>query len=251
MVFQSYALFPHLNVAENIVFGLKVRRVGRAERDERLRKVADLVGLSAYLARRPAQLSGGQRQRVALARAIIAEQRLCLMDEPLSNLDARLRHEMRVEIRALQQRLGMTMVYVTHDQTEAMTMADRVILLRDGHIEQNGRPEELYERPASVFAARFIGAPPMNIIDAGGGLVGVRAEHIRVRGAGEAGHKARVAAIEYLGADTMITAEMGGNSVTARLQGRFGAGGGEPIVLDWDKAHEHRFDPGTERRLDG
>jgi sn-glycerol 3-phosphate transport system ATP-binding protein len=142
---------------------------------------------------------------------------------------------------------------VTHDQTEAMTMADRVILLRDGHIEQNGRPDELYERPASVFAARFIGAPPMNIIDAGagGGLIGVRAEHIRIRDAGETGHTARVAAIEYLGADTMVTAEMGENSVTARLQGRFGSGDGEAIVLDWEPRHEHRFDRGTERRLDG
>ncbi len=252
MVFQSYALFPHLDVAENIVFGLRVRGVGRAERGERLRKVADLVGLGPYLARKPGQLSGGQRQRVALARAIIAEQRLCLMDEPLSNLDARLRHEMRVEIRALQQRLGMTMVYVTHDQTEAMTMADRVILLRDGRIEQNGRPDELYERPASVFAARFIGAPPMNIIDAGAGdgLIGVRAEHIRIRGAGESGHAARVAAIEYLGADTMVTAQMGENRVTARLQGRFGAGDGEPVVLDWEKVHEHRFDAKTEQRLE-
>jgi sn-glycerol 3-phosphate transport system ATP-binding protein len=144
MVFQSYALFPHLSVAENIVFGLRVRRVSRAERDWRLKRVADIVGLAQLLDRKPSQLSGGQRQRVALGRAIIAEARLCLMDEPLSNLDAKLRHEMRTEIRALQQRLGMTMVYVTHDQTEAMTMADRVVLMRDGRIEQNGPPEQLY-----------------------------------------------------------------------------------------------------------
>src|SRR5262249_23646335 len=151
MVFQSYALFPHLNVAENIVFGLKVRKVARAERDERLKRVADLVNLTPYLERKPGQLSGGQRQRVALARAIVAEQPVCLMDEPLSNLDAQLRHEMRLEIRALQQRLGMTMVYVTHDQIEAMTMADRVILMRDGEIEQIGPPGELYKAPASTF----------------------------------------------------------------------------------------------------
>ncbi len=139
MVFQSYALFPHLSVAENIVFGLKVRRV--PDREAKLKRVAALLGLEPLLGRKPSQLSGGQQQRVALGRAIIAEQPVCLMDEPLSNLDAQLRGEMRREIRALQQRLGITMVYVTHDQTEAMTMADRVVLLRDGHIEQVGSPD--------------------------------------------------------------------------------------------------------------
>jgi sn-glycerol 3-phosphate transport system ATP-binding protein len=164
MVFQSYALFPHLTVAENIVFGLRVRKVDAVERDDRLKRVAELLGLSALLARKPSQLSGGQQQRVALARAIVAEAGVCLMDEPLSNLDAQLRLEMRREIRALQQRLGMTMVYVTHDQAEAMTMADRIILMRAGRIEQNGTPAELYERPATAFAARFIGGPPMNVV---------------------------------------------------------------------------------------
>ena len=173
MVFQSYALFPHLSVAENIVFGLRVRRVSRAERDERLKRVADIVGLSHLLERKPSQLSGGSVS-VALGRAIISEARVCLMDEPLSNLDAKLRHEMRTEIRSLQQRLGMTMVYVTHDQTEAMTMADRVVLMRDGRIEQNGTPEELYNRPATAFTARFIGTPPMNLIASGEQLIGIR-----------------------------------------------------------------------------
>jgi sn-glycerol 3-phosphate transport system ATP-binding protein len=146
MVFQSYALFPHLGGGEH-----RLRPEGaaapQAERKERLARVAELVGLTEQLARKPAQLSGGQRQRVALARAVIAENRICLMDEPLSNLDAQLRHGMRVEIRALQQRLGMTVVYVTHDQTEAMSMADRVILMREGRVEQEGTPEELYARP--------------------------------------------------------------------------------------------------------
>jgi sn-glycerol 3-phosphate transport system ATP-binding protein len=172
MVFQSYALFPHLSVAENIVFGLKVRRVEPAARRERLAHVAALVGLSDLLERKPAQLSGGQRQRVALARAIIAEHPVCLMDEPLSNLDARLRHDMRIEIHSLQRRLGMTVVYVTHDQVEAMSMADHIILMRDGRIEQEGEPEELYSRPVSTFAAGFIGTPPMNLlelVDGGGG----------------------------------------------------------------------------------
>ncbi len=164
MVFQSYALFPHLTVAENIVFGLKVRKTESAERNRRLDRVAELVGLAKQLDRKPQQLSGGQRQRVALARAIVSQNPICLMDEPLSNLDAQLRHEMRVEIRALQRRLGMTVVYVTHDQVEAMSMADHVVLLREGRIEQGGTPAELYSRPASTFAARFIGTPAMNLV---------------------------------------------------------------------------------------
>ena len=150
MVFQSYALFPHLSVAENIVFGLRVRRVPAAERAARLARVADLLGLEGLLARKPSQLSGGQQQRVALGRAIIAETPVCLMDEPLSNLDAQLRLDMRREIRGLQQKLGVTMVYVTHDQTEAMSMADQVILLRDGRVEQDAAPAGLYARPATV-----------------------------------------------------------------------------------------------------
>src|SRR5438270_4604148 len=205
MVFQSYALFPHLSVAENIVFGLRVRRVGRAERDARLKRVADIVGLSQLLDRKPSQLSGGQRQRVALGRSIIAEARVCLMDEPLSNLDAKLRHEMRTEIRALQQRLGMTMVYVTHDQTEAMTMADRVVLMRNGSIEQNGTPEDLYNRPATAFTARFIGTPPMNLIARDGKLLGVRPEHVRIVSQGQ---PALVKAVEHLGADSIVLCDI-------------------------------------------
>src|SRR5690242_13850975 len=166
MVFQSYALFPHLTVAENIVFGLKVRKV--PDRDAKLKRVAAMLGLEKLLDRKPSQLSGGQQQRVALGRAVIAEAPVCLMDEPLSNLDAQLRGEMRREIRSLQRRLGITMVYVTHDQTEAMTMADQVVLMRAGRIEQAGAPEELYSRPATAFTASFIGAPPMNIIERDG-----------------------------------------------------------------------------------
>src|SRR4029079_5144110 len=214
MVFQSYALFPHLSVAENIVFGLRVRRVSRAERDARLKRVADIVGLSQLLDRKPSQLSGGQRQRVALGRAIVAEARVCLMDEPLSNLDAKLRHEMRIEICALQQRLGITMVYVTHDQTEAMTMADRVVLMRDGHVEQNGTPEELYSRPATAFTARFIGTPPMNLISQDDRLIGIRPEHIRI--VAQDGQAARVKTVEHLGADSIILCEIGGQPVSVR-----------------------------------
>src|SRR6185369_1006388 len=172
MVFQSYALFPHLSVAENIVFGLRVRRVPAAERAAKLSRVADLLGLGGLLARKPGQLSGGQQQRVALGRAIIAEAPVCLMDEPLSNLDAQLRAGMRSEIRGLQRKLGIAMVYVTHDQVEAMSMADRVVLLNAGRIEQNGTPVELYETPANAFVARFIGTPPMNLLPLAAGRDG-------------------------------------------------------------------------------
>ena len=165
MVFQSYALFPHMTVAENILFGLTVRGTPRAERQQRLDKTVDLLGLSELLDRRPGQLSGGQQQRVALGRALIAESPVCLLDEPLSNLDAKLRAEMRNEIRSLQQRLRIVMVFVTHDQTEAMSMSDRIILMREGRVEQSGTPTELYEAPVSTFAARFIGTPAMNSLD--------------------------------------------------------------------------------------
>jgi sn-glycerol 3-phosphate transport system ATP-binding protein len=248
MVFQSYALFPHLSVAENIVFGLRVRRVSRAERDARLKRVADIVGLSQLLDRKPSQLSGGQRQRVALGRSIIAEARVCLMDEPLSNLDAKLRHEMRTEIRALQQRLGMTMVYVTHDQTEAMTMADRVVLMRDGHVEQNGRPEELYSRPATSFTARFIGTPPMNLVARGGKLIGIRPEHIRI--VSQDGHPARIKSVEHLGADSIVLCEFEGQPVSVRQDGFSKAAPGDEIRLAWTDRDEHQFDQATGQRLE-
>ena len=254
MVFQSYALFPHLSVAENIVFGLRVRRLGAAERADRLRRAAEMLGLSALLGRKPSQLSGGQQQRVALARAIVAEAAVCLMDEPLSNLDAQLRLEMRREIRALQQRLGMTMVYVTHDQTEAMTMADRIILMRAGRIEQNGSPAELYERPATAFAARFVGNPPMNVVPAAGlparpwlrppadpsGLrCGVRAEAVRVE---PEGLPAEVVAAEYLGADTLLETRLGGAPFVVRLPGRFDTRPGEVVPVAWAPDASHWFD---------
>jgi len=256
MVFQSYALFPHLSVAQNIVFGLEVRRVPRAERETRMRKVATLTGLSPYLSRKPGELSGGQRQRVALARAIISEQPVCLMDEPLSNLDAKLRHEMRVEIRALQQRLGMTMIYVTHDQIEAMTMADRVILMNQGVIEQAGSPAELYECPATMFAARFIGAPPMNLIETGGAggpdgvVTGVRAEDMRLVPASGNGTDAQVASVEYLGADTIVgLTGQAGEAIAVRVAGRAEARIGERAGFIWDRRREHRFDRASGRRI--
>lgn len=246
MVFQSYALFPHLDVAENIVFGLKVRKVGKAERSRRLKEVAELVGLSHLLDRKPSQLSGGQRQRVALGRAIIAEAPVCLMDEPLSNLDAKLRHEMRTEIRSLQQRLGMTMLYVTHDQTEAMTMADRVILMRDGRIEQNSAPHELYARPDTAFAARFVGTPPMNIIPAADGTqTGVRPEHMHIAESG--GMAASVTAVEYLGADTVVMCDVAGTSIAVRQAGHVPLSIGSKVSVTWNPSNAHSFDASGNR----
>ena len=234
MVFQSYALFPHLSVAENIVFGLKVRKVSAAERSARLARAVDILGLEKLLDRRPSQLSGGQQQRVALGRAIIAETPVCLMDEPLSNLDAQLRVEMRREIRALQQRLGITMLYVTHDQLEAMTMADQVVLMHAGRIEQEGPPAALYEHPDTMFTARFVGTPPMNVLSpqtlAGLGdivsagappdrpakalALGVRAEAARLA---PMGVSAQVTAVEYLGADTLVDTRIGGEPFIIRI----------------------------------
>jgi sn-glycerol 3-phosphate transport system ATP-binding protein len=256
MVFQSYALFPHLSVAENIVFGLKVRHEPAAEHARRLDRVARLLGLTELLDRKPSQLSGGQQQRVALGRAIIAETQVCLMDEPLSNLDAQLRQEMRREIRALQQQLGMTMVYVTHDQTEAMSMADQVVLLRAGRIEQDAAPADLYARPATVFAARFIGTPPMNIIAAPGRpdlKLGVRPEHVRV--VAEGGVDAVVQSAEYLGADTVVTCSTsaGGtlaDTLAARVSGRFAVTEGARLRLGWAADDAHYFDHATGRRRD-
>jgi sn-glycerol 3-phosphate transport system ATP-binding protein len=257
MVFQSYALFPHLNVGENILFGVKVRKEPAADHGKRLKRVADLLGLSALLDRKPSQLSGGQQQRAALGRAIIAETKVCLMDEPLSNLDAQLRQEMRREIRTLQQKLGMTMVYVTHDQTEAMSMADQVVLLNAGRIEQDAPPAELYAKPASVFAARFIGTPPMNIVAAPGQpalKLGVRPEHVRLVESG--GVAAVVQSAEYLGADTVVTCTTSGDPtlaepIAARLPGRHELPEGASVQLGWAPADTHCFDAVTGQRQPG
>lgn len=211
MVFQSYALFPHLSVAENVVFGLKVRRVPKAERQQKLHRALEITGLLGYEDRKPGELSGGQRQRVALARAIVAGQRLCLMDEPLSNLDAKLRNSVRKDIKKLQRDLGITVVYVTHDQTEAMSMADTVVLMKDGHIQQIGAPEDLYNKPNNTFVAEFIGAPPMALIGtaalagfAQGQTLGIRAEHIQIVPKGEGRLRCTVTESEFLGSETLI-----------------------------------------------
>lgn len=253
MVFQSYALFPHLTVAENITFGLSVRGEPRKSQAEKLARVAPLLGLEGLLDRRPAQLSGGQQQRVALGRALIAQSPICLLDEPLSNLDASLRAEMRNEIRSIQRRLGITMIFVTHDQTEAMSMADRVALLRNGQIEQFDTPEVLYSRPASTFVARFIGAPAMNILPpaafANCGisfpddvLVGLRPEDLFPVEQGLAG---KVTQIEYFGADSILSVDIGAARCAVRLQGRPSIRTGTLLHLGWDADALHLFDAQT------
>lgn len=268
MVFQSYALFPHLNVAENILFGLKVRKVPPAERARRLERVAALLSLSELLERRPSQLSGGQQQRVALGRAIIAEKPICLMDEPLSNLDAKLRHEMRVELRALQRKLGITMVYVTHDQAEAISMADRIVVMNKGAIEQDAPPRTIYDQPATAFAARFIDTPPMNLLALnalgaghviagtripvvegydGTALLGLRPEDIDMAQAG--GIPATVENVEYLGADNLVDCRIGTERLTARLQHRRPIETGESVRLTWRPDAQHLFARDSGRRL--
>ncbi|MEJ7763069.1 MAG: ABC transporter ATP-binding protein [Thermomicrobiales bacterium] len=175
LVFQQYALYPHLSVAANIAYPLKVQRIGKRERDERVGRVADMLGLGALMGRKPGQLSGGEQQRVALGRAIVRQPRVSLMDEPLSNLDAKLRTQMRTEIKGLQKELGVTTFFVTHDQAEAMTLADRIAIMDHGHLQQVGSPEEVYAHPANTFVAEFIGSPPMNLLPATRDDRGIRA----------------------------------------------------------------------------
>lgn len=255
MVFQSYALFPHLNVRENILFGLKVRKVAKEEQERRLAEAAELVGLSDLLNRKPANLSGGQRQRVALSRTIVANQPVCLMDEPLSNLDAKLRAEMRDEIHRLQRSLGLTMVYVTHDQTEAMSMADQVVLLKQGKIEQIGAPEELYEAPASVFAAQFLGLPPMNILqvsniestdtvsgmlpsDIDECLLGIRPEKLTLA---DRGLPVEVISVDFMGAETVLRLRHDSQNLMIRLEGRPRVNPGDRLNVAWHSTDVHIF----------
>ncbi|SLN54084.1 sn-glycerol-3-phosphate import ATP-binding protein UgpC [Roseovarius litorisediminis] len=256
MVFQSYALFPHLSVAENVMFGLKVRRVPKPERLEKLRRALEITGLLGYEARKPGELSGGQRQRVALARAIVAGKPVCLMDEPLSNLDAKLRNSVRKDIKKLQQDLGITVVYVTHDQTEAMSMADMVVLMKDGRIQQVGTPQQLYSEPANTFVAEFVGAPPMALIQ-GAALhgmsddqtIGVRAEHVSLTSAGKGRLTCRVTDCEFLGSETFIgLAHDHATGLTLKAPGLVTIPAGDEIEITFDDANLHAFDK-TGRRV--
>ncbi|NVK17752.1 MAG: ABC transporter ATP-binding protein [Methylocystaceae bacterium] len=252
MVFQSYALFPHLNVRENILFGLKARKVPTNEQTNRLENVLELVDLKDHIDKKPGQLSGGQCQRVALARAIVSQAPICLMDEPLSNLDARLRNEMRTEIRALQKKLDLTVIYVTHDQIEAMSMADRVILLNNGRIEQNDTPDRLYNFPESAFSAGFIGHPPMNLIQQRETLLGIRPEDISLSLSSSQsvdGLSTTVIDCDYHGANTLIAVDFRGQTLRFIQQGHHTHRFGTPLTITWDREREHHFCLNTGRRL--
>ena len=274
MVFQNYALYPHMTVRQNMEFGLRLRKAGHAEIDAKVGRASGILGLDTLLDRYPRELSGGQRQRVAMGRAIVRDPQVFLFDEPLSNLDAKLRVHMRGEIKALHQRLGSTIVYVTHDQVEAMTMADKIVVMHDGIIEQQGPPLDLYDRPANLFVAQFIGSPAMTVargrvtedgaaVTTAGGLslpaaglpegwagrpvtFGLRPEHLRVD---PDGIPARVVLVEPTGAETQMTLDVAGTEMVAVLRERLAARPGDIVRVSADPALIHLFDPETGRRI--
>ncbi len=248
MVFQNYALYPHMSVTDNMGFALKLARSPKEQIMERVNKAANILGLNQLLERRPAALSGGQRQRVAMGRAIVRDPKVFLFDEPLSNLDAKLRVQMRAEIKDLHRRLGTTTIYVTHDQTEAMTMADKIVVLNQGEVEQVGSPLELYWNPANLFVAGFIGSPHMNLIEgryaeaAGASTIGVRPEHLDVSTNGD-GWPGQVAFAEHLGSDTFVYVDLeGAGRVTARADGGMVFNPGDTIKLAPREGFAHLFD---------
>jgi multiple sugar transport system ATP-binding protein len=248
MVFQSYALYPHMSVRNNIAFGLKMAGMSKPEIDAKVAKAAATLNLTDYLERKPRQLSGGQRQRVAIGRAIVRQPKCFLFDEPLSNLDAALRVNMRVEIMQLHQQLDATMVYVTHDQVEAMTMADRIVVLNKGIIEQVGSPLDLYNKPNSVFVAGFIGSPKMNLISGAvaakytAATIGIRPEHIMLLGTG-GDVQGTIVLTEHLGSDSFLHVDAGeAGRLTVRAPGDYLAKPGQAVSLGFDTARIHRFD---------
>jgi multiple sugar transport system ATP-binding protein len=275
MVFQNYALYPHMTVADNMAFSLKLRGAPQSEIDQRVKRAADILGLGALLARYPRQLSGGQRQRVAMGRAIVRDPQVFLFDEPLSNLDAKLRVQMRTEIKELHQRLRTTTVYVTHDQIEAMTMADKIVVMHDGIVEQIGAPLELYDTPHNLFVAGFIGSPAMNFVaghvrvngkaefegpggarlplatapassDGKPAIYGVRPEHFTIA---DDGAEATIQVVEPTGSETQIVAKVGGQDIVAAFRERHQFKPGEKIRLKPDPRLVHLFDETTGQRL--
>ena len=247
MVFQNYALYPHMTVADNMGFSLKLRGAKPEEISTGVKRAAEILALTPLLERYPRQLSGGQRQRVAMGRAIVRDPQVFLFDEPLSNLDAKLRVAMRTEIKELHQRLKTTTVYVTHDQIEAMTMADKIVVMHDGIVEQMGSPLELYDRPANQFVAGFIGSPAMNIFDYNGSRVGVRPEKMFIN-KGPVGFQGVVDIVEELGAESYVYVTVGENRLVARAEGT-PPQRGEEVVLTFNPREAHRFDPETGRRI--
>jgi multiple sugar transport system ATP-binding protein len=275
MVFQTYALYPHKTVAQNMGFALQMRKTERSEIDARVKRAAEILDLVPLLDRFPKQLSGGQRQRVAMGRAIVRDPAVFLFDEPLSNLDAKLRVQMRAEIKELHQRLKTTIVYVTHDQVEAMTMADRIVVMNNGHVEQVGTPLELYDRPENIFVAGFIGSPSMNLlkgtiragakpcVELGGGATlplgktpqaldgqevyyGVRPEHLQI---GKNGAAAHITVLEPMGSETQVFAKIGGQKIVALFRERLDSKPGETLKLMPDLSAIHLFDAETGKRI--
>jgi sn-glycerol 3-phosphate transport system ATP-binding protein len=271
MVFQNYALYPHMSVYDNMAYGLKIAKVPKPEIDARVRKAAGILELGGLLERKPRELSGGQRQRVAMGRAIVREPQVFLFDEPLSNLDAKLRAQTRIEIRKLHAELGVTSLFVTHDQVEAMTLAQRMIVMNKGVVEQIGTPESVYARPESMFVAGFIGSPPMNLLRgqaegarfelpgavialpataprAGELVLGIRPEHIALE---PGGWPMRVELVEMLGAERLVHGRVGDSTVTVRIDGTaVPPSAGQTVGIAAAAAQMHWFDPTTTRRVD-
>jgi len=251
MVFQNYALYPHYTVRKNILFPLKMKKTPKAEAEKRVHEIARLVQIEHLLERKPAQLSGGQQQRVAIARALVKEPKLLLLDEPLSNLDARLRLEMREEIRRIQLEVGITAIFVTHDQEEAMSISDRIMLMKDGVLQQACHPQEMYKKPVNTFAAEFIGSPPINMLDRDGQKVGVRPEHFTLTKengffAGQISH------LETIGRDTLIrvkSTESTGETVRAFVDGDAAIKIGDACNLAVKPENVHRFNAETGERV--
>jgi sn-glycerol 3-phosphate transport system ATP-binding protein len=253
MVFQNYALYPHMSVYDNMSYGLRIKGFPKQEIEGRVRRAAGILELTDFLQRKPRQLSGGQRQRVAMGRAIVREPAVFLFDEPLSNLDAKLRVQMRAELQALHRRLGTTSLYVTHDQVEAMTLAHRMLVMTAGRAEQSGAPLEVYARPATTFVASFIGSPPMNLVpqsrDGRNVLFGIRPEHLEPCAAPEAKLVAEIDLIEPLGADTLVYGHLeGGTRIAARLHSSVDARTGR-LPLRYRPEHAHYFDAQSGERI--
>jgi sn-glycerol 3-phosphate transport system ATP-binding protein len=252
MVFQNYALYPHMSVFDNMAYGLKIRKLPQAEIKVRVDKAAGILELGQLLERKPRQLSGGQRQRVAMGRAIVRQPQVFLFDEPLSNLDAKLRAQTRLEIQKLHRELGITALFVTHDQVEAMTLAQRMIVMNAGRMEQFGTPEEVYHRPASTFVASFIGSPPMNLLkDAPGGragaITGIRPEHLDVA---DSGWEVRTETVEMLGAERLIYGRVGGEQIIVRIEENRPAPVADQVIRVRPREDRlHWFDAGSGKRI--
>lgn len=249
MVFQNYALYPHLTVRKNILFPLKMKKVPKAEANKKMEEMARLVQIEHLLDRKPGQLSGGQQQRVAIARALVKEPKLLLLDEPLSNLDARLRLEMREEIRRIQLKVGITAVFVTHDQEEAMSISDRIMLMRDGILQQECHPQEMYRKPVNIFAAEFIGSPPINMLDRDGQRVGVRPEHFTLSQEQDF-FTGKISHLETIGRDTLIRVQSAENeTVRTFVDGNTTLKIDDTCHLSVKPENIHRFNPATGERV--